>query len=280
MSFPVVLDATVPADTETPQLGAARIRALTQDLIDLFALTQGGSIAFALLNGTLGTFPAVLTNKTGAGLVAGDVVGIDATNDSAVALADTQGTLVKLAVAQGSINANALGPFVLVGRTLLNTQGACVRGHYFRKSATSKKVEDTGTAMGAAIGQPVGAVGIFMTADAAGQATGIMLANPGATISARAVVTGSRSVTTIFQNTSGSAKFISTDWLETGGFAAINMVLEIDSVTPPVTPYSRTTIQAGTYGNLSGWVLNNEYFRVRQFGGGGTPGLEEWTESS
>src|SRR2546428_10272769 len=85
MAFPRNLDPSIPANVETPSLGASRIREKTQDFIDLFQLPVATNITAALTINRLGPF----TNKTGVTLNAGDVVALSAVADPSVALPDT-----------------------------------------------------------------------------------------------------------------------------------------------------------------------------------------------
>jgi hypothetical protein len=63
MSFPVLLDSAIPANSESPSLGAARIRALTQALLDLFGIPNATNVTAAiasmgsLTDGKLATLP-------------------------------------------------------------------------------------------------------------------------------------------------------------------------------------------------------------------------------
>src|SRR5437762_3846681 len=167
MAFPRFEDPTVPANSETPSLGASRIREKTQDLIDLLNLPTATNISEPLTINRLGP----LTNKTGVGLVAGDVVALSAADDQAVVLADTQTALLPFVVALATIANNQPGVFGQVGQATVTVQGAVVRGNYLRKSATTKALEDTGIAQGAAIALPAGALGVALTG-AAGPGAG------------------------------------------------------------------------------------------------------------
>ena len=171
MAFPVILDATVPANTESPSLGASRIRAIIQNLLDLFNLPSATNIAAALTITRLGP----LTNQTGVTLSAGDVVALDLANNSSVALSDAQGSLRQFVVALATITAAATGVFGQSGQVTVTSQGAVTRGNYLRKSATTKALEDTGVAAGAALQVPAGALGVALTG-AAGPGAGTVVA--------------------------------------------------------------------------------------------------------
>jgi hypothetical protein len=110
--------------------------------------------------------PLELTNKTGGTVSAGDVVGIDEGNDAAVKLVDTQTALWPLVVARETILNNAAGTFAMAGRMSVLTTGAVTRGHFLRKSATSKALETTGVAMATGVIPPLGAVAVALAAAA------------------------------------------------------------------------------------------------------------------
>lgn len=282
MSFPVVLDATAPADTETPQLGAARIRALVQDFLDLFTYTNGASISWAALDATKGIFPVVLTNKTGVALVAGNVVAIDSGNDTAVALGDTVSTLKKLAVAQASIANNASGPFVLVGRTTLSVQGTATRGNFFRKSATTLKVEDAGVAMNDTNVPAAGVQGVFTTADSGGLATGILFSKPAAasletgTYSADLGPggTAARAVNTEYQNTSGRKRRVYITMSGAGN--ALNANFATGSVSGSLTARGYWFMTATALGYLTQMyeVPSGHYYKLVNT----TGTIQQWME--
>ena len=185
----MILDATVPANTESPSLGASRIRAIIQNLIDLFNLPSATNIAAALTITRLGP----LTNQTGVTLSAGDVVALDLANNSSVALSDAQGSLRQFVVALATITAAATGVFGQSGQVTVTTQGAVTRGNYLRKSATTKALEDTGTAPSTTAVMPSGTVGVALTA-AAGPGAGTVVALLFGVTAAPPVVVGSAEI--------------------------------------------------------------------------------------
>lgn len=76
-----------------------------------------------------------------------------------------------------------------------------------------------------------------------------------------ASVTGSRSIGTIFQNTSGGERKIAASVsLDATGTA----VLEIDTVTPPAIEIGRAFGGIASSHQLVGLVPNNGYYRIRQ----------------
>lgn len=268
MSFPVLLDNAVPANSESPSLGAARIRALTQALEDLFGLPNGTNITAAIMSlgalvdgkvaslpvakaaspgqrligteggardlliredaggiyllkntGTEGapvwtpvwvfdftpsfaltlvhsltanraaTFPdrsitvagldegliqTNYTNRTGGGVVLGDVVAPSAANDSSVVLADTASVVRPLVVAQATIADTVGGRFASHGISTVNVTGAVTRGNYLRKSVTTKVAADAGVAAATA-NPPAGSFAVALTS-AAGPGAGTVVA--------------------------------------------------------------------------------------------------------
>lgn len=110
----------------------------------------------------------VMTNRTGGVLTAGDIVAVDSANDASVVLADSTGARRQYVVFVSAlptssahapattINDLAQGLFLPVGAATVKVAGATTRGNYLRKSATTKALEDTGTAVG--FGPPAGAI--------------------------------------------------------------------------------------------------------------------------
>lgn len=162
MAFPVNLDGTQPANTENPNLGASRIRAVTQAILDLFNLPSATNIGAALAITRVGPY----TNQTGVTLNAGDVVALDLANDASVALSDVQGSLRQFVVALATISSGASGVFGQTGQVTVTTQGVVTRGNYLRKSATTKALEDTGIAQSSTAAAPSGTVGVAVTGTA------------------------------------------------------------------------------------------------------------------
>jgi len=116
-----------------------------------------------------------LTNRTGGGLVSGDVVGLSAANDESVVLADTPDTTRQLVVAMETIADTAAGLFAAVGAWTVKVASAVVRGNYLAKSGTSKALYDTGLSA-ASNPPPSGAVAVALTgAGGAGTVVGLLL---------------------------------------------------------------------------------------------------------
>lgn len=167
MSFPVLLDPTTPANSESPSLGAARIRAIIQALRDLWQLPESTAAALTI------TRVGPLTNSTGVTLNAGDVVALDPAVNTSVALADAAGLVRPFVVALETITNAATGVFGQIGQVTVTVQGAVTRGNFLRKSATTKALEDTGVAQGSP--PPPGTVGAALTG-AAGPGAGTVVA--------------------------------------------------------------------------------------------------------
>lgn len=159
----VTLDPNVPPNTgESPGLGASRIRALTQALLDLLGLPAGVAISTPLTIARLGPF----TNRSGATINPGDLVAFDAANDLSVVLDDTTGSAKSFVVTLAIVANGATGMFGGAGEASVHTFGAVTRGHYLRKSAsTGGAVEDMGVAQSAGP-PPAGALGLALTATA------------------------------------------------------------------------------------------------------------------
>lgn len=171
MSFPVTLNPSDPAQSESPSLGASRIRAIVQNLLDLFNLTSGVAITYALSMIRIG--PA--TNNTGVSLDPGDIVTIDTGADSSVVFGDTAGSFKQFAVTLDTIPAGSGGTFGTAGSMQVNVFGAVTRGHYLQKSAATGALEDTGTAQADGTAMPAGACGIA-TQSFAGPGSGLTFA--------------------------------------------------------------------------------------------------------
>lgn len=154
----VVLNPNVPPDVgESPGLGASRIRALTQAIIDLLGLPANTAIPTPIT----GTRVGPLTNRTGIQLQINDLVTFDPLNDTSVVLDDTTGSPRTFIVTTAVVNTNDPGTFAQVGEMTVHTFGAVTRGHYLRKSATGGAVEDSG--YGQPAPPPAGALGLALS---------------------------------------------------------------------------------------------------------------------
>lgn len=134
---------------------------LTFDFTSVTDPTTTGLPTFAAAGGLRAV--VALTNKTGVALVAGDVVGLDTGTDSAVALADAQGTLVPLVVALGSAATDAVGLFLRAGIATVKTTGTVTRGDWMRKSATTLVAETTSVQIGATKAPLSGSFAVALT---------------------------------------------------------------------------------------------------------------------
>src|SRR5262249_30688505 len=122
-----------------------------------------------------------LANHTGVTVNAGDVVAYDTSNDLSVKLDDTQKSLNQFCVAAATIGNSSTGEFIMSGVVSVASTGSIARGQYVWKGATTKTVEDSGTAMGTANVPPAGALGVALAAASGGFVTvllfGITAAN-------------------------------------------------------------------------------------------------------
>lgn len=154
-----------------------RVRQMLDTLMDGITFDGTDVSSTGALTGAAGgglVLPLYLTNKTGVSLAAGDVAALDSANDKAVALGDTSAGLFRYVVALATIANNAVGRFALAGIVTVNTTGTIARLQYIKKSVTTKVVDDAGTAMSASNSPPAGAIGVALTAAAAGQCTALM----------------------------------------------------------------------------------------------------------
>lgn len=104
------------------------------------------------------------TNKTGVNLALGDVVAVDAANNSAVVLADVASSAMQFVIAQGTIANNVTGQFAMFSAvSSVNVAGTITRGHYLVKSATTKLAADSGIAAASAGGPPPGSFAIALS---------------------------------------------------------------------------------------------------------------------
>lgn len=104
----------------------------------------------------------LLTNRTGVGLVLGDVVALSGANDESVILSNIVANQRPYVVALATIADLATGLFGFPGMIVtIRNQGAVTRGNYLQKSATTLAVEDTTVAATAA--PPFGALAVALT---------------------------------------------------------------------------------------------------------------------
>jgi hypothetical protein len=109
-----------------------------------------------------------LTNRTGGAHTVGDVVVLDSANDSSVAASSTVNSLKKAFVAMETNADAAAGIYAAEGPVTAKAQGSIARHQYVKLSATTGAVEDAGAAMSTGTPAPLGAVGVALSAAAAG----------------------------------------------------------------------------------------------------------------
>lgn len=199
-----------------------------------------------------GPYMRMLTNQTGVALVAGDVVALDSANDSAVTLQDSAAALFTYVVAAAAVSAGSKGPFIYDGIATVNVTGTVTRGHYIRKSSTTKVAEDTGTAEGAAISPPTGSIGVALSNSSSGQITAFLFGAQAVTAAAAgtsfSITSGTQTVTTSETTTSTSY----TD-LATSGPAV--------TLSPGSSTTQVITVMSGTQ-NSDGTVTTKSYASV------------------
>lgn len=122
-----------------------------------------------------------LTNRTATSLAEGDVVALSSANADSVVLEDVQGSKRPLRVYVGTaaLADGVLGEFSRGGKpTKIKSTGSIAIGEYFRKSATTKAVEGTGTNISTGAAPPSGAAGVATQAAAGGFVVGILFDIP------------------------------------------------------------------------------------------------------
>src|SRR3990172_3056269 len=131
MAFPYTLVPTSPASTDAP--AASQVSGITQAFADILGLPQTPTAITAAASkvDSDGQWPlhVRLTNKTGVGVVAGDVVALDADANEAVDLANTASSKKPFVVARETIANNAEGLFGIAGVMPVNTTGTITRGN-------------------------------------------------------------------------------------------------------------------------------------------------------
>src|SRR3990167_1593521 len=95
-----------------------------------------------------------LTNKSGGGVVAGDIVVIDTTNDTAFTTTTTGQAQVSLGVAQETIASNGTGRVLVAGyAALVNVPASVTRGHYVETHTVAKQATGSATRRAGSFGQ-------------------------------------------------------------------------------------------------------------------------------
>src|SRR6185503_14240807 len=95
-----------------------------------------------------------LTNKSGGGVVAGDVVIVDTGNDAAFTTTTTGAAQVSVGVAQETIANNATGRVLVAGyAALINVPASVTRGHYIKTHTVAKQATGNSTRQAGSFGQ-------------------------------------------------------------------------------------------------------------------------------
>lgn len=116
-----------------------------------------------------------LTNKSGGSVAAGDVVILDASNDSAFTTTSSADNGLVIGVAQETIANNAAGKIQTAGLATVNVTGSVARGAYLGTSGTVKLAY-------AEAGPTGGTFARALTADSAGAVTALLGPVSGATV--------------------------------------------------------------------------------------------------
>lgn len=91
-----------------------------------------------------------LTNKSGSGVIAGDIVVIDSANDRAFTTTTTAGFTSGVGIAQETIASNATGRVLLEGyAALVNVNASVTRGNFGKTHTVAKQATDAGATRGA-----------------------------------------------------------------------------------------------------------------------------------
>lgn len=95
-----------------------------------------------------------LTNKSGGGVVAGDVVIIDSANDSAFTTTTVGRAQVSVGIAMETIANNATGRILVHGEApLINVPASVTRGHYIETHTVAKQATGSSTRRSGSFGQ-------------------------------------------------------------------------------------------------------------------------------
>jgi hypothetical protein len=98
------------------------------------------------IGGTPTAVVATLTNKSGGGVIAGDVVILDSANDDSFTTTTSANVTTKVGIAQATIANNAAGLVAVAGYVaLVNVTASATRGHFLFTSTTVKKATGSAT---------------------------------------------------------------------------------------------------------------------------------------
>lgn len=162
MSLPTTVDPASPPNSESPRLGAQRMREIKQLLIDLGLPASPTTITSPIFN-VDGSTPTKFTNSSGGASVLGDVETFPTGAAKAYLHGDTVRSLQPYIAVNAAISSAADGPVITAGAASVLAQGTVTSGNYIRKSATTKAIEDTSIAANATNPIPFGAIGIALT---------------------------------------------------------------------------------------------------------------------
>jgi hypothetical protein len=99
-----------------------------------------------------------LTNKSGGGVIAGDVVVVDTTNNDAFTTSTAGAVTLGVGIAQETIASNAVGRVLIGGyAALVNVNASVTRGHVGKTHTVAKQATDAGAS------RTVGTFCIFLT---------------------------------------------------------------------------------------------------------------------
>lgn len=157
----------------------------------------------------------VLTNKSGGGVIAGDVVVIDTSNNDAFTTSTAGAVTIGVGIAQETIASNATGRVLISGQAaLVNVNASVTRGNYGKTHTVAKQATDAGASRvtgtfcqfltggttpdamvypvdlaGAALSNPMGAVGDIIQGTTAGAPTNLAAPLTGKVLTGAGVTT-------------------------------------------------------------------------------------------
>jgi len=198
-----------------------------------------------------------LTNRTGGGIVSGDICALSAANDESVILSDVAANQRPYVVAMATIADTILGLFAGPGMVwTMRVAASTTRGNWLVKSATSKAADDSGVA--GTNPPPLGTIGLALTGTVGagtvvaliGDTTYAGLGFKGADIASGAALTIPRGVT--YAHITGVTTVTSIGSLPAGTLVA----LEFDGVLT-LTHNATTLILQGdvNHATVAGEVL-------------------------